>query len=135
MRLKNWPSRFAALVASVRARPFEWGKHDCCLWAASAVLAITGRDPGAQWRAGYRTGRAALLILGSIGGLEAAGAMSGRPIAPALACEGDVGLVTWPCGTRSLAVRSTDAWMCAGDAGLVFLPLDAASHAWGVGRE
>lgn len=135
LRLKNWPSRFAALVDRSRALPFAWGSHDCCLWAASAVLALTGNDPGAAWRRTYRTGRAALHILESIGGLEGAGALMGASIAPPRAGEGDIGLVTWSCGTKSLAVRSTNAWMCAGDAGLVDLSLDAATHAWGVGRE
>lgn len=134
-RLKDWPSRFAALVEESRSLPFAWGTHDCCLWAASAVLSITGRDPGAAWRRSYFTGFAALRILESIGGLAGAGALMGPEIAPALATEGDVGLVRWPCGTQSLAVRSTNGWMCAGDDGLIHLPHDAALRAWGVGRE
>lgn len=134
-RLNNWPSRFAALVESARAQPFEWGAHDCCLWAASAVLAITGVDPAHAWRAGYRTERAAMRILASLGGLEGAGALTGIPVALACAAIGDIGLVNWPDGARSLAVCAGHTWMCAGEAGLVHLPLDAASVAWGVGRE
>lgn len=134
-RLKTWPSRFAALVDEARAKPFAWGSHDCCLWAASAVKAITGRDPGAEWRHGYFTPRAAISILQSIGGYEGAGARMGPPIHLGLATVGDIGLVTWGDGTRSLGVRSMSHWMCAGDHGLEYLPLEAASHAWGVGRE
>lgn len=134
-RLRNWPSRFAALVDRARATPFEWGSHDCCLWAASATLAITGKDPGAHLRHTYFTERAALKILASMGGLEGAGDLIGPRIALELATIGDAGLVTWPDGTRSLAVRSMSTWMCAGDHGTIHLPLDAASLAWGVGRE
>lgn len=134
-RLKTWPSRFAALVDRVRSAPFAWGSHDCCLWAATAVLTITGEDPAREWRHSYFTPRAALLILQSLGGYEGAGALTGTPIALALATVGDIGLVTWEDGTRSLGVRSMTTWMCAGAHGLVHLPLDAASHAWGVGRE
>lgn len=134
-RLRNWPSRFAALVDSARAQPFEWGQHDCCLWAANAVLAITGRDPGAPWRGAYRTTRGALDLLESIGGLEGAGALTGNPIQVALAAIGDVGLVRWTDGTESLAVCAGHSWLAAGDAGLVHLPLEAARCAWGVGRE
>lgn len=135
MRLRDWPGRFAALVDSARARPFEWGAHDCCLWAASAVGAITGSDPGSQWRGSYTTPRGALDVLEGLGGLEGAGAMTGKSIAVALAFVGDVGLVTWPDGVESLAVCSGHDWMCAGDSGLIRLPLDAARAAWGVGRE
>jgi hypothetical protein len=134
-RLKTWPSRFAALVDEVRARPFAWGSHDCCLWAASAVLALTGNDPGADLRHTYFTGRAAARILVHIGGLEGAGSRTGPSIELGMATVGDVGLVTWPDGTRSLAVRSMTTWMVAGEHGLAHLPLEAASQAWGVGRE
>lgn len=135
MRLRNWPSRFAALVDSARARPFEWGTHDCCLWAASAVLALTGNDPGRQWRGAYATARGALDLLEAVGGLEGAGELTGTPIAVALAAVGDIGLVTWDDGTESLAVCAGHSWMCAGDTGLVHLPLLSARRAWGVGRE
>ncbi len=134
-RLKNWSSRFAALVDRARSTPFEWGSHDCCLWAANAVLAQTGSDPAREWRHGYANQRGALRILGLLGGYEGAGALTGIPIALGLATVGDIGLVTWKDGTRSLGVRSMSTWMCAGDYGLVHLPLEAASHAWGVGRE
>ena len=134
-RLKNWPSRFAALVEVTRGRPFEWGTHDCCLWAANAVLAITGEDLAADLRGSYTTARGALARLNAIGGLEAAGARAGRRVELLHAGAGDVGLVTWPDGTESLAVCAAHTWMCAGDAGLVHLPLGCGKFAWGVGRE
>jgi hypothetical protein len=133
-RLRDWPSRFAALVDESRARPFEWGQHDCCLWAASAVEAITGRDPGAQWRGAYDDARGALDFLEFLGGLEGAGAMTGKPLSVGMAFVGDVGLVTWPDGTESLAVCSGHDWMCAGEDGLIQLPIECARAAWGVGR-
>ena len=134
-RLRNWPSRFASLVDSARLQPFEWGVHDCCLWAASGVLALTGGDPAFAWRGSYSTARDALAHLASIGGLEGAGAMTGVPIDASLATIGDVGLVTWQCGTQSLALFSGHDWMCAGGDGLIRLPRDVVSKAWGVGRE
>lgn len=135
MRLRNWPSRFSALVESVRAQPFEWGTHDCCMWAANATLSITGADPAATWRGTYAGDRGALRLLDQLGGLESVGALTGPVIALPLVTVGDVGLVTWPDGTRSLGVCGGTFWLCAGDAGLISLPMDAASMAWGVGRE
>lgn len=134
-RLGDWPSRFDRLVTATRELPFAWGHHDCCLWAASAVEALTGRDPAAQWRGAYDDARGALNLLEGLGGLEAAGAMTGMAIAVAMASVGDVGLVTWPDGTESLAVCSGHDWMCAGDDGLIRLPIACARSAWGVGRE
>ena len=134
-RLRNWPSRFAALVDSARLQPFEWGVHDCCLWAANAVLALTGADPAAAWRGRYSSAAGAMRFLEELGGLDGAGVCTGVQIAPALVMVGDVGRVTWPCGTESLAVCSGHDWMVAGECGLLRLSLDAASKAWGVGRE
>lgn len=134
-RLKNWPSRFDALVGSVRGKPFEWGVHDCCMWASNAVLAITGSDPAAAWRGAYSTERQALSLIVRLGGLEQIGAKGGAEIPLALATVGDVGLVTWPDGTRALGVCGGSFWICAGDVGVASLPLEAASMVWGVGRE
>lgn len=135
MRLRNWPSRFAELVDLARARPFEWGVHDCCLWAASAVLSLTGHDPAAQWRGAYDSARGALDLLDGVGGLEGAGALAGVPIEVAQAAIGDIGLVTWDDGTESLAVSAGHSWLCAGESGLEHLRIVAARRAWGVGRE
>jgi len=134
MRLKDWQSRFAALVAGARARPFEWGTHDCCLWAADAVQALTGRDPAAQWRGTYSSELGAFRIVFKLGGLPAIAALGGAEIDPALAVTGDVGTVRWPDGIVSLGVCGGDGrWMVAGDAGLVTLR-DCALRVWGVGR-
>lgn len=35
--------------------PFEWGTQDCCLFAASAVEAMTGTDIAAEFRGKYTT--------------------------------------------------------------------------------
>jgi hypothetical protein len=133
-RLKDWPSRFAALVESVRARPFAWGSHDCCLWAAAAVQAVTGEDRAETWRGTYVDERGAARMALRLGGLPVIAADAGPEIPPALAVAADVGFVRWPDGTHSLAVCSGDAWLCVGEAGLVRLGLDSCLRAWGVGR-
>jgi len=45
--------RLAAFIDERRHRPFAWGEHDCCLFAADWVLALTGIDPAAALRARY----------------------------------------------------------------------------------
>ncbi len=49
--------------------PFTWGSHDCCLFAADAVIAVTGVDPAAEWRGRYSSEAEALALQGE-GGLE-----------------------------------------------------------------
>lgn len=133
-RLRDWQSRFARLVAETRARPFVWGTHDCCLWAADAVEATMGRDPAAKWRGSYSTQAQALALLGSLGGLPGVAALGGSEIAVAFAITGDIGLARWPDGTPSLAVcAGGPRWLVVADHGLLTLE-DCASRAWGVGR-
>lgn len=61
-RRADWRARLAAYVAAAATRTFQPGTHDCALFAAGAVEAITGRDLARGYR-GYRSmraGRAAL---------------------------------------------------------------------------
>lgn len=53
IRLPDWEARLNALIADRIRRPFEWGGHDCALWGADAVAAITGEDFGAAFRGSY----------------------------------------------------------------------------------
>lgn len=52
-RRSTWEADLSAYIALVRALPFEYGQHDCGLFAAGAVLAMTGDDPGAPFRGQY----------------------------------------------------------------------------------
>ncbi|OCP04994.1 MULTISPECIES: hypothetical protein [unclassified Ensifer] len=54
-RFDDWYPRLAAYVSSVRRLPFEYGRHDCALFAAGAVAAMTGIDPAAKLRGKYST--------------------------------------------------------------------------------
>ena len=115
------------------ARPFRWGVHDCCLWAADCVQAQTGTDPAAGLRGAYADAVGALRLLRNLGGLRVVASRAGEPIAPMAAAEGDVGLI--PAGKRAcLAVCFGEAWMLAGTHGLVPQPLDRAVAAWRVHR-
>lgn len=124
----------AALDALVSARmrtPFAWGVHDCCLWAADAVLAQTGVDPAAAYRGQYTTALEAARLVERLGGLRAIGAQAGPEIAPLAAQVGDVGLVS--DGERALlGVCAGGCWLAPTAAGLGALPLSAAAVAWRV---
>ena len=54
-RLPDWRPRLSAYLAATGARAFRPGSHDCALFAAGAVEAMTGMDGAAQWRGAYRS--------------------------------------------------------------------------------
>ena len=67
MRLYNWESRLSAYAARVAREGFAWGRHDCALFAAGAVEAVTGTDPAAAWRGQYRTRAGGMRLIRAAG--------------------------------------------------------------------
>ena len=63
MRCEDWAGRFDRLLVAGRERPFEWGKWDCCLFVADALLAVTGLDLAADLRFQYSSLREARWLL------------------------------------------------------------------------
>lgn len=132
-RLPDWPARFAALVRQRRAHPFVWGQHDCVLWAADVVLALTGADFGAQYRGTYSTALQAAHLVEDLGGLTAiVSSYLGEPISPSMARVGDIGLVS-DGGRDLVAVCNGAHWLAPGASGLAVLSLNAGVSAWRVG--
>ena len=132
-RLPDWEQRLDALVAARMHTPFAWGEHDCCLWAADAVQAVTGDDPAHGLRGSYADKRGALRVLGPLGGLPGAAARGGRQLPePRFAQAGDIGMVH--DGVRHvLGVCTAGLWLVAGGAGLAVVDFGAAGMAWRVG--
>lgn len=136
------PGLSAYLGAAV-ARPWEWGVHDCQMWPADWVRSQTGQDPASAWRGRYRSLSGAERIIRRGGGLPAlVSAGMGRiglpEIAPALAEDGDVGLVhaTVTIGNRVRvrdvgAIRVAGGWAVLTDDGCVVGPFEAVV-AWRV---
>lgn len=54
-RLPDWRARLRTYVETSARQPFRPGRHDCALFAAGAVEAITGVDPAEGFRGAYRT--------------------------------------------------------------------------------
>lgn len=57
------------LLGRQQKQPFEWGVHDCVTFVCDALLALTGRDPGADLRGTYATWPQAEARLRQLGGL------------------------------------------------------------------
>lgn len=132
MRRPDWPEQLAAHMEQARKTPFCWGKHDCCLFAADAALAMTGTDFGAVFRGHYATKAGAFRALKKYGATtipDTATALLGEPILPALAQRGDV--------VYAQTLRGPAMGICAGASacfaapeGLTHLPLSDCALAW-----
>ena len=66
-RRPDWRVRLSDYLALVAPAAFRPGQHDCAMFAAGAVEAMTGKDPAADLRGTYRSlaaGQAALVAAG-----------------------------------------------------------------------
>jgi hypothetical protein len=132
-RAPNWPATLARFIEERRAWDFDWGSHDCCMFAADWVMAATGVDPALHFRSTYFNARGAadtLRIHGGIGEIVSAAGFV-RWQSPAMAQRGDVALVTND-KRDLLAVVDGAHCVAPGKHGLVWLPLADASAAWKV---
>jgi hypothetical protein len=91
-RLPDWEARLAAYLEPLRTRAFVWGEHDCCLFSAGAVEAMTGVDPMPEFRGRYSTpiGSARALTRYGAGRLDATLDTKFRRISASLAQRGDI---------------------------------------------
>lgn len=53
MKHPDWQKRLVTVIRAAEMRPFSWGEHDCCLFAAGCVEAINGKDYAAEFRGTY----------------------------------------------------------------------------------
>jgi hypothetical protein len=136
-RREDWPSRLAAALEDARDRPFEWGVHDCGLFAGDCVLAMTDTDPVALYRGQYtdEEGARATMLALSGGGLRAVWT---RALGPAMnnilmAKRGDVVLVTTDYGeTEATGIVAGARVACLSQSGLLMMPSRCIVAAWGV---
>lgn len=132
MRLSDWQLRFSEFAQARASVPFAWGSNDCCLFAADAVLAISGQDFAGDARGSYADAMTALRVMLERGGLRAiATAALGEPIAPVLATVGDVVLLENE-GRELLAICNGTSALGPGEHGIAVLGMDAALAAWRV---
>ncbi len=127
-RVEHWPEALAEYLDSRRDVPFAWGESDCATFAAGAVEALTGHAmevPRVESAQDY-----ARFILDSGALREHVGDHLGDPLpSPAFAQRGDVVLMLLD-GRETLGVCIGDGIAGPGPAGLVVVPLSAATAAW-----
>ncbi len=130
-RLSDWEERLHAYLDQVAALPFSWGKHDCLMFVAGAIKAVTGRDPARGHRGKYSGGAGALRYMARRGWNDVAVALCAHleECAPAFARRGDIvlfGDIAGVCmGATSLFVSETGE-----GAGLSHIDTSQISRAW-----
>lgn len=128
-RVADWQQALAEYIASKRDEPFEYGKNDCCMFAAGAVLAITGTDPVPEYRGKYDSLKTSVKVLKEIGGGRLDKVMDDKfPTIPiGKAQRGDL---VWFVDSVGV-VAGRFAWFVSDD-GLERVPMDMWDKAWGV---
>ncbi|MGE3623597.1 MAG: hypothetical protein AB7H77_06990 [Bdellovibrionales bacterium] len=70
-RQTGWELKFSAFLKECAKKPFQWGQHDCAVFPAGAVYAITGFDPACTLRGAYDDRAGADRIIAKHGSVEA----------------------------------------------------------------
>jgi len=137
-RLPDWRFRLGQIIESARELEFEWGIFDCALHVCNCIRAITGVDPAEKYRGTYSDEADAARIYGSsfadfIANQVAALGMNEVPVT--FARRGDVVLVDNNTAQGCVGVVSMDPRFvsCAGEKGLILVPMVRWKRAWRVG--
>lgn len=133
-RRPDWRSALVAWLHDVRKTPFDQSNHDCALFAAGAVNAMTGMDFAAAYRGRYTTTRGGLRVLRRDGFADhVALAAAHLPACPLSALrEGDLVVIPAPVGRALGVVQGAMAYV-PGLHGTGLMPVSAAQSAFQVG--
>ena len=141
-RLPDWEQRLHDVIVKHAALPHVYGEHDCLLWPAAVIEAITGEDLGAEHRGKYDSLAKAYRHLGELGfdsPIDLLDSMFDRkPVG--FAGRGDIALVAIPgtnmhlpavvIGGHALAIVADSADY----EGLARFPRSLWTRAWTIGE-
>lgn len=131
MRIPTWENALSNYIAEKRHEPFEYGVNDCCLFAAGAVLQITGEDPMPEFRGKYDSLKGSLTVIKEIGAGTLEATLDGKfpEVAIGHAQRGDLAFFDGSVGV----VMGGFAYF-ASDDGLERVPRAMWDKCWSVGR-
>lgn len=130
MRRQDWVGRLWRTVKNYEHTPFQYGKHDCCLFVARCIDSITYSSLARTMN--YGDERGAVCFLRQEGGLiNAVTRRLGTPINGINARRGDVCLVQCD-SSDGLGVCMGSTIAVAAEDGLVFYPLRQSKKVWRV---
>ena len=130
MRHPDWLPRLRSEIDAANARPFAWGEHDCCKFAARCVDAMTGTTHEASLS--YHDKPSALRFLATEGGLEAALTRRfGEPVTWARVQRGDLCLVQTEDGIGAVGVCVGAQVACVAESGGIhYVPTKSIAAGW-----
>lgn len=131
-RLENWPLMLSSFIKERQNMPFEWGKNDCMLFCADAVLAMTGQDMAAEFRGKYNDKKGAYL---SLDGKSLEDVLNSKLVAKekSFAQRGDVVLVYNNGDYAGGIIDDTGRRVAVlTERGLCRLPICHATMVWGI---
>lgn len=133
MRFENWPTLLSNYIKSCESKPFVWGEHDCCLFAANVINEITGVDYAVEIRDTYKTAREALKVLENFEGVSGLACnYLGSEINSNLAQRGDVVLIKTEEHGDTLAICTGTSCVAPGLKKLTSVSMANAIKAWRV---
>ncbi len=136
-RLEDWPTQLGRTIDAAMTKEFQWGAHDCCLFACDCVEAMTGVDPMVEFRGAYASKREAVRALKARYGplsetAETIARHLGAPRVEAnFAKRGDIGLIPTEDGD-ALGVLYGHAFYVPAAVGLARYPVHHALKIWSV---
>ena len=133
MRCSNWETLLAEYLDKCLNKPFVWGEHDCCLFAANVIKIITGVDFAAPFRGKYSTQLGAIRALKRYGSGDLTSTLNmifGEPVSKLNVRRGDVALVA-NSGEPAMAIVFNGLWY-VGVNGLVKTTMTDALVFWRV---
>jgi hypothetical protein len=130
MRRYDWNSRLHHYLEQVVRQPFAWGHHDCTLFAAGAVRAMTDTDHAAAFRGRYTTARGGKRVLRQAGHADhvALAEQLFAAVSLAMAGEGDIAVVPSEEGP-ALGIFAGPGVYVVGPSGLSIVARDRATKA------
>lgn len=133
MRYDDWKLRLIQHLGEAARKPYEPGVHDCALFSAGAVKAMTGVDHASRWRGRYSTLKAGQRLLRKAGFDDhiALAAAHLEEIAPAFAAPGDLAVLAHDLGPVLGVVQGENVYVLTLDR-LGLLPLSDAVRAFRV---
>lgn len=127
MRQKGWQGRLVAYLDAAGRRPFAEGRHDCALFAAGAVQAMTGLDYAADYRGRYTTTRGGLRVLRRDGYADHVALAASHFPETAAPVPGDLAVVPTAEGPALGVVQGEHVYLLA-PGGMTLAPIAAASR-------
>lgn len=135
MRVKGWEQRLWKVTNGLLGVAFEWGTNDCCLFAADCIEAVTGDNPGAEFRGTYSSAKEAQRVLAKLDCRDV-GDLASRylpEIKVSLAQRGDIVMMPNTDGENYLAVVVSHTAVGPTARGMLHSPKKNATRAWRVG--